>query len=137
MVGYGLVGIGGGFFTLKHKVLDITAEINKIYMRIDLLPKRIIINMISKRLANNAELILKQIGETRQKVRGRDMDQEDAGDLLSSVYQLSEMGRFNEINYTPNKLGLLYGVDRILLGEYIKWRKGKKKYRHYWSSRRM
>ena len=91
-------------------MVDLKAELNKIYMRMDLMPKKMIINMVSKRLINNTELLIRQIGEIRLRVKARDMHQEAVADLLSSMYQLSEMGRCEKLNYKHAKLGLLFGV---------------------------
>jgi predicted methyltransferase len=95
---------------MRHKLKNLSAELNSLYMRLDMLPKKVIINQISKRLINNRELIINQIGAMRQKNKCCDLDQEEMGELLTQTFEISSMNRAVPITCTLPKVGLTFGV---------------------------
>lgn len=95
---------------MRHKVTDLTTELNQLYMRLDLLPKKAIIHQNSKRIINNHELLMKQIGKMKQKNKCTDLDQEESSQLFIQTFEIGELGRAEPISCQIPKIGFTFGV---------------------------
>lgn len=111
---------------MRHKLKDLANEMNTLYMRLDLYPKKVILNQIAQRLINNRDVIINQIGDMRQKNKCCDLDQEEMGELLKQTYEISSLNRATPITKSVPKVGLTFGVAfRLILDEhsYLEQRK--------------
>ena len=95
---------------MRHKVVDLSKDLNNLYMRLDLLPKKVIINQHSKRIINNLELVMKQIAKMRQKNKCCDLDQEEMSQLFIQTFEIGSLGRAEPISCSVPKIGLTFGV---------------------------
>lgn len=96
---------------MRHKIVDIAQDLNSLYMRLDLLPKKIIVNQTSKRLINNSELVIKQVNRMKQKNKSTDLDQEEVSQLFVQTFEIGELGRAEPISCALPKIGLTFGVN--------------------------
>lgn len=106
---------------MRHKIVDLSSSLNSLYMRLDLFPKKVIINQMSKRLINNCELLIKQISSMRQKDKYDDLDQEESADLFKETFEISLMARASPLTCEIPKVGITFGVlFSLIVGQYFK-----------------
>jgi hypothetical protein len=103
---------------MRHKIIDLAEDLNQLYMRLDLLPKKIIIHQNSKRIINNHELLVKQIARMKQKNKCTDLDQEEISQLFVQTFEIGELGRAEPISCQVPKLGLTFGVQFCKLDQH-------------------
>lgn len=107
---YGVDGVGGGFFTMRNRVIDICSELNGQYMKNDLNSKQMMINNLAVRLLNNCEAAIVRISHTMQKNKATDLTESMLSSVMHETFDFGKMNRSEEIN---TKLPL----PRILFGD--------------------
>jgi hypothetical protein len=85
--------LGLGFFSLSHKVFDLTASINRIYKNHDANSLKNLMEHTSERLASHvysSYLKIEDAKWTKKKL----ITEIDLSDLVKDVYEMAEEGKF-------------------------------------------
>ena len=107
---YAVDGIGGTFFTLRNRCIDICQDLHELYMKNDLNSKRMMTDNLSLKLINNCQAAMERISHTLHKNKAKDLTENILSAVMVETFDFNTMNRSEPVNSQ-------FPLPRILFGE--------------------